>query len=56
MAQAFDVFFKSNKLLDIVILARGRREYRIVDYDAMDHGVGVGGEDGLFEFFFIDDL
>ncbi len=54
VGETLDVLGWGDELLDIVVLARGRGEDGVVDYYAVDGGVGVGGEDGFFDVFFGD--
>jgi hypothetical protein len=54
VGETFDVFVESDKLLDVAIL--GGAEDGVVDEDAVDGGVGVGGLDGVFEFVLGDGL
>lgn len=49
MGEAFDVFGEGNDVAQIVVLLGV--EDGVVDYDAIDGGVGVGGEDGVFDGF-----
>jgi len=50
--EAFDIFAKGDKLLDILILARG--EDGVVDYDSVYFVVRVGLNDAVFEVLFFD--
>lgn len=52
--EAFDVFVQGDELLDVPVLCGA--EDGVVDEDAVDGGVGVGGEDGVFEGVFGDGL
>lgn len=47
VAEAFDVFVHVDDLLQVLVLAV--IEDGVVDDDAVDFGVGVGGEDGFFD-------
>lgn len=47
MREAFDVFVDGDDLLEVLVLARA--EDGVVDYYAVDGGVGVGVEEGVFE-------
>lgn len=52
VGKALDVLGERDKLLDVLVLPRV--EDRVVDYYAVDGGIRVGGEDGIFELFAID--
>jgi hypothetical protein len=47
--EAFNVFLEGHELLDVLVLAG--REDGVIYYYAVDTGVSVGGEDGVFEDF-----
>jgi hypothetical protein len=54
VGEAFDVLVEGDELLDVAVL--GGAEDGVVDEDAVDGGVGVGGLDGVFEGVFGDGL
>lgn len=54
MRETFDIFFEGDKLLNVLVLAGGRGEDRVVDYDAVNGGVDVRSQDCFFDFFFIN--
>lgn len=47
MGEAFDVLGEGDELLEVGILAVGVNG--VVDYDAMDGGILVRGQDGVFD-------
>lgn len=52
-AEAFDVLFQSDGFFDVVVLGDIIGPNGIVDNDAVDGGVVVGGSDVLLETFFV---
>ena len=52
VGEAFDVFVDGGDLLQVLVLAGV--ENGVVDDDAVDGVVGVGGQDGAFELFAVD--
>ena len=52
MAETLDVFTDVGNLLEVLVLAVV--EDRVVDDDAVDGVIGVGGEDGAFELFAVE--
>jgi hypothetical protein len=47
--EAFDILLEGHELLDVLVLTG--REDGVIYYYAIDRGVSVGGEDGIFEVF-----
>ena len=54
MRETFNIFFKGNQLLNVVVLAGGCGEDWVVDDDSVDGRVDIRSKDCFFDFFFID--
>jgi hypothetical protein len=54
MRKTFDIFFEGDQLLDVLVLSRGGRKYRVVDDDAVNGGINIRGEDCVFNFFLVN--
>lgn len=54
MAQALDILFGTDKVLDVAVLARCSGEDGVVDDNAVDGFVGVSIDDLLFDLLLLD--
>jgi hypothetical protein len=54
VAEPFDVLVQGDRLLDVAVLLLVAAPDGVVNEDAVDRVVVVGGDDGLFEVFLVD--